>query len=170
MFRPSRCWTTLRWACRRASGRIGLACVASSLTSAAALDSLLQPDEPVSNLTVGERQQLELVRLLGSGRPCRSSSTSRPRASQRRRKKLLFDTLHRLADEGLTVIFVSHKLDDVEALCSAATVLRCRSGRWLAARAVRQGRPGRAHVRSRDGSASLCVRMHRASAGCGCRG
>ncbi|MHB1319426.1 MAG: ABC transporter ATP-binding protein [Anaerolineae bacterium] len=84
---------------------------------------LLQPDEPVGNLTVGERQQLELVRLLALG--VRAIILDEPTTGiSEPQKKLLFDTLHQLADEGLTVIFVSHKLDDVEALCSAATVLR----------------------------------------------
>ncbi|MFO7695747.1 MAG: ATP-binding cassette domain-containing protein [Anaerolineae bacterium] len=84
---------------------------------------LLQPDEPVSNLTVGERQQLELVRLLALG--VRAIILDEPTTGiSEPQKKLLFDTLHRLAKEGLTVIFVSHKLDDVEELCSTATVLR----------------------------------------------
>lgn len=84
---------------------------------------LLQPDEPVGNLTVGERQQLELVRLLALG--VRTIILDEPTTGiSEPQKRLLFDTLHRLAEEGLSVIFVSHKLDDVEALCSSATVLR----------------------------------------------
>ena len=86
----------------------------------------LDPDAPTGSLTVGERQQLELIRLLAMGvrviildEP--TTGTSAPQ------KELLFETLHRLAAEGLTVIFVSHKLDEVEELCSRATVLR--SGR-----------------------------------------
>ena len=84
---------------------------------------VLQPDEPVSNLAVGERQQLELVRLLALG--VRVIILDEPTTGiSEPQKKLLFETLQRLADEGLTVIFVSHKLDDVDALCSAAAVLR----------------------------------------------
>jgi simple sugar transport system ATP-binding protein len=39
-------------------------------------------------------------------------------------KELLFEILHRLAGEGLSVVFVSHKLEEIEALCSRATILR----------------------------------------------
>ncbi len=83
----------------------------------------LQPDEQVSRLTIGQRQQLELVRLLALGVQViiLDEPTTGISAPQ---KEILFDTLHRLAEEGLTVIFVSHKLQEVDALCSRATVLR----------------------------------------------
>lgn len=83
----------------------------------------LDPDAPVSSLTVGERQQLELVRLLSLGVRViiLDEPTTGISASQ---KELLFGTLRALAQEGLAVIFVSHKLDEVEALCSRVTVLR----------------------------------------------
>ncbi len=83
----------------------------------------LQPDEPVSHLTVGERQQLELIRLLALGVQViiLDEPTTGISAPQ---KEQLFETLRRLADEGLTVIFVSHKLEEIEALCVRATVLR----------------------------------------------
>ncbi|NLT72916.1 MAG: ATP-binding cassette domain-containing protein [Chloroflexi bacterium] len=83
----------------------------------------LQPEDRVGNLTVGERQQLELVRLLALG--VRVVILDEPTTGiSEPQKRLLFETLHRLAEEGLTVIFVSHKLEDVEMLCSVATVLR----------------------------------------------
>lgn len=83
----------------------------------------LQPNDPVSRLTVGERQQLELVRLLALG--VRVIILDEPTTGiSAPQKELLFASLSRLADEGLSVIFVSHKLDDVESLCKRATVLR----------------------------------------------
>lgn len=83
----------------------------------------LDPDALASSLTVGERQQLELVRLLSLGVQViiLDEPTTGISASQ---KELLFGTLRALAQEGLAVIFVSHKLDEVEALCSRVTVLR----------------------------------------------
>jgi simple sugar transport system ATP-binding protein len=36
----------------------------------------------------------------------------------------LFDTLRRLAAEGCTILYISHKLDEIQALCTTATVLR----------------------------------------------
>ena len=83
----------------------------------------LDPGALVNSLTVGERQQLELMRLLSLGVQVviLDEPTTGISAPQ---KTLLFDTLHKLAQEGLSVIFVSHKLDEVEALCSRVTVLR----------------------------------------------
>jgi len=83
----------------------------------------LEPDEPVASLTVGERQQLELLRLLALG--VRVIILDEPTTGiSEPQKELLFATLRQLAEEGLTVIFVSHKLEEVEALCSKATILR----------------------------------------------
>ncbi|MHB1356471.1 MAG: ABC transporter ATP-binding protein, partial [Anaerolineae bacterium] len=83
----------------------------------------LDPEISTSSLTVGERQQLEMVRLLALGVKVviLDEPTTGISAPQ---KVLLFRTLHRLASEGLSVIFVSHKLDEVEQLCSQVTVLR----------------------------------------------
>ncbi len=83
----------------------------------------LDPDAPVRSLTVGERQQLELLRLLSLG--ARVIILDEPTTGiSAPQKALLFETLKRLAQEGLAVIFVSHKLDEVEQLCSRVTVLR----------------------------------------------
>jgi general nucleoside transport system ATP-binding protein len=83
----------------------------------------LDPDAPIRSLTVGERQQLEIVRLLSLG--VRTIILDEPTTGiSAPQKELLFETLHQLAAEGLSIIFVSHKLDDVQALCSEATVLR----------------------------------------------
>jgi simple sugar transport system ATP-binding protein len=78
----------------------------------------------VNTLTVGERQQLEILRLLALGVEVviLDEPTTGISAPQ---KTLLFSTLHRLAkEEGQSVIFVSHKLEEVEELCDRVTVLR----------------------------------------------
>lgn len=83
----------------------------------------LQPDMLVGRLTVGERQQLEIVRLLASkvkvfilDEPTTGISLAQ--------KKSLFAALQILAKEGMTAIFISHKLEEIEELCSEAAVLR----------------------------------------------
>ena len=83
----------------------------------------IDPHAQVGDLTVGERQQLEIVRLLanGIGTLVLDEPTTGISASQ---KALLFQTLRKLADEGKSIIFVSHKLEDVEALCDCVTVMR----------------------------------------------
>ena len=86
-------------------------------------DFKFSADATARSLTVGERQQLEIMRLLSLGVRVLilDEPTTAISATQR---KLLFATLRRLADEGLTVIFVSHKLEEVEEICDRATILR----------------------------------------------
>ena len=86
-------------------------------------DFHFSPDVTARSLTVGERQQLEILRLLSLGVRVLilDEPTTAISASQR---KLLFAALRKLADEGLTVIFVSHKLEEIEEICDRATVLR----------------------------------------------
>jgi simple sugar transport system ATP-binding protein len=83
----------------------------------------LDPGAFVSDLTVGERQQLEIIRLLWLG--ARALILDEPTTGISATQKVrLFATLRRLAEQGKTVIFVSHKLEDVEALCHRVSVLR----------------------------------------------
>ncbi len=84
----------------------------------------LNPDVYVDSMTIGERQQLEIVRLLSQGAHVLilDEPTTGISADQ---KHTLFRSLQRLAaDEGMTIILVSHKLEDVEALCDQVYVLR----------------------------------------------
>ncbi|MEN9231661.1 MAG: ATP-binding cassette domain-containing protein [Thermostichus sp. DG02_5_bins_236] len=83
----------------------------------------LNPDGAIGDLTVGERQQLEILRLLSLGinTLILDEPTTGISASQ---KDLLFAALRRLVEQGKSVIFVSHKLEDVERLCDQVTVMR----------------------------------------------
>jgi simple sugar transport system ATP-binding protein len=89
---------------------------------ASQFDFKLDPDVFVSDLSIGERQQLEMIRLLGLGvsvlildEPTTAISTQQ--------KEKLFEALHQLVGQGKTVIFVSHKLEEVRSLCSNVTVM-----------------------------------------------
>ncbi|MGQ9484663.1 MAG: ATP-binding cassette domain-containing protein [Desulfosoma sp.] len=83
----------------------------------------LDPEAPLESLTLGERQQLELVRLLSLG--CRLLILDEPTTGiSTAQKELLFRALRRVAQEGRTVLLVSHKLEDAESLCEHVTVLR----------------------------------------------
>jgi simple sugar transport system ATP-binding protein len=86
-------------------------------------DFSLDPETYVDSLTVGERQQLEILRLLWLGAKVLilDEPTTGISASQ---KDKLFATLRKLAAQGMTIIFVSHKLEDVEVLCHKVAVLR----------------------------------------------
>ncbi|RMF53831.1 MAG: ATP-binding cassette domain-containing protein [Chloroflexota bacterium] len=84
----------------------------------------IDPFRYVDSLTIGERQQLEIVRLLSLG--ARLLILDEPTTGiSAEQKHMLFSALKRLAaEEGMTVILVSHKLEDVAALCQEVYVLR----------------------------------------------
>jgi simple sugar transport system ATP-binding protein len=81
------------------------------------------PEAPARTLTVGERQQLEILRLLRLGAKVLILDEPTTGISTSQREKL-FATLRTLADDGMIVIFVSHKLEEVEELCGEVTVIR----------------------------------------------
>lgn len=80
-------------------------------------------NELVGTLSIGERQQLEILRLLvyGSELIILDEPTTGISAQQ---KKQLFDLLKRLAEFGKTIIFVTHKLGEVNELCQRTIILR----------------------------------------------
>jgi len=87
-------------------------------------DFILDPDAYVDTLSLGERQQLELIRLLASGAEVLilDEPTTGISANQ---KEVLFNSMRKLAhDEGKILILVSHKLDEVQELCDHAYILR----------------------------------------------
>lgn len=83
----------------------------------------VDPNAMVHTLSVGERQRVEIIRclLLNPKLLILDEPTSvLPPQSVR----LLFDTLRRLQAEGMAILFISHKLDEIRELCDEATVLR----------------------------------------------
>lgn len=81
------------------------------------------PDRRVETLTVGERQQLELLRLIHGG--ARILILDEPTTGiSLRQQEQLFSALRGLKAKGATILLVSHKLDEVESLCDTVTVLR----------------------------------------------
>jgi simple sugar transport system ATP-binding protein len=83
----------------------------------------LDPDRVVHDLSVGERQRIEIVRCLLQNPKLlimdEPTSVLTPTEVQR-----LFVTLRRLASEGCSILYISHKLEEVRSLCSAATIMR----------------------------------------------
>jgi ABC-type uncharacterized transport system ATPase subunit len=83
----------------------------------------VDPRRLVHDMSVGERQRVEIVRcLLQSPRLLildEPTSVLTPQAAQ-----ALFETLRRLAAEGVSIVYISHKLDEIRELCDVATVLR----------------------------------------------
>ncbi|AXA93333.1 ABC transporter ATP-binding protein [Massilia sp. YMA4] len=82
----------------------------------------LDPARRVHSMSVGERQRVEIVRcLLQSPRLLimdEPTSVLTPDAVQK-----LFVSLRQLAAEGVSILYISHKLDEIQALCDRATIL-----------------------------------------------
>ena len=86
-------------------------------------DFSVDPEARVDSLTVGERQQLEIVRLLAIG--VRVLILDEPTTGiSAGQKQKLFQALRQLSGQGMTIVFVTHKLRDVEELCGQVAVLR----------------------------------------------
>ncbi len=83
----------------------------------------LDPARIVGDLSAGERQRVEIIRcllqdpkLLIMDEP---TSVLTPQEVQ-----ILFETLRKLSSEGTSILYISHKLEEIRALCEHATILR----------------------------------------------
>ncbi|MGB0352767.1 MAG: ABC transporter ATP-binding protein [Paracoccaceae bacterium] len=83
----------------------------------------LSPDRIVGDLSAGERQRVEIIRCLLQNPKLlimdEPTSVLTPQEVD-----ILFGTLRLLASEGTSILYISHKLEEIRALCEHATVLR----------------------------------------------
>jgi len=83
----------------------------------------VKPNEMVSSLSVGERQRVEILKALN-----RNASVlilDEPTAVLVPQEvDVLFEALERLRKNGLSVVFISHKLNEVMTICDRISVLR----------------------------------------------
>jgi general nucleoside transport system ATP-binding protein len=100
-------------------GRLSARIAGISRTYGLAID----PGRAVHTLSVGEKQRVEIIRcllqhpkLLIMDEP---TSVLTPQEAE-----ALFVTLERLAGEGRAILYISHRLEEVRALCDRATILR----------------------------------------------
>ncbi len=95
----------------------------------APLDSAIRPDAPIRSLRVAQRQIVEIARaLLDNARIiAMDEPTSSLTPSEFER---LAAVIAGLAARGVSIIYVSHKMDEVFRICSRATIMR--DGRFVA--------------------------------------
>ncbi|WP_246660368.1 ABC transporter ATP-binding protein [Nitratireductor sp. XY-223] len=83
----------------------------------------LDPNAHVADLSVGERQRIEIVRTLLQNPELiildEPTSVLTPQEADR-----LFETLEKIRSEGRSVLYISHRLEEVQRICDRATVLR----------------------------------------------
>ncbi len=83
----------------------------------------LDPKAHVADLSVGERQRIEIVRTLLQNPELiildEPTSVLTPQEADK-----LFETLEKIRSEGRSVLYISHRLEEVQRICDRATVLR----------------------------------------------
>jgi simple sugar transport system ATP-binding protein len=127
----------------------------------------IDPSRPVHTLGVGEMQRVEIIRaLLGEPQLLildEPTSVLTPQAVER-----LFVVLRQLAAEGCSILYISHKLHEIRALCSACTVMRAgrvtgvcdprmESNASLSRMMIGAEPPALRHARAQPGAAVLQV-------------
>ncbi len=83
----------------------------------------IDPSRPVHTLSVGEMQRVEIIRALLTNPQLlildEPTSVLTPQAVEK-----LFVVLKKLASQGCSILYISHKLHEIRELCNACTVLR----------------------------------------------
>jgi general nucleoside transport system ATP-binding protein len=98
--------------------------VSNSITAKATEYGLdIDPARPVHTLSVGEMQRVEIIRSLLTNPQLlildEPTSVLTPQAVEK-----LFIVLRKLASQGCSILYISHKLHEIRELCDACTVLR----------------------------------------------
>lgn len=83
----------------------------------------IDPDKKISDLTVGQKQKVEILKALFRG--ARILILDEPTAVLTPQETAeLFEELKHLRENGYTIIFISHKLNEVKELCDRITIIR----------------------------------------------
>ncbi|WP_136442891.1 ABC transporter ATP-binding protein [Pacificoceanicola onchidii] len=83
----------------------------------------LDPSRTVGTLSAGERQRVEIIRcLLQNPRLLIMDEPTSVLTPQE--VEILFETLMQLKSEGTSILYISHKLEEIRAICDHATILR----------------------------------------------
>ncbi len=83
----------------------------------------IDPTKKISDLTVGQKQKVEILKALYRG--AKILILDEPTAVLTPQETTeLFEELKRLRDCGYTIIFISHKLNEVKELCDRISIIR----------------------------------------------
>ncbi|MCD2491900.1 sugar ABC transporter ATP-binding protein [Lacrimispora sp. NSJ-141] len=95
----------------------------------------LQPDTPVSRLSVAQQQMVEIcrslseeIKILVMDEPTASLATAEV--------ERLMDIMRMLKKKGVTIIFISHKLNEIFEICDRITVMR--DGQYIGTRVTKE--------------------------------
>ncbi len=83
----------------------------------------IDPDKKISELTVGQKQKVEILKALFRG--AKILILDEPTAVLTPQETAeLFEELKHLKESGYTIIFISHKLNEIKELCDRITIIR----------------------------------------------
>jgi ribose transport system ATP-binding protein/rhamnose transport system ATP-binding protein len=99
----------------------------------------MSPDRLVADLTISQRQLVEIARVVSSG--ARLVVLDEPTSSlSDHEAQILLDIIRALKARGIAVIYISHRLHEVQAVAERVTVMR--DGRTIETRDVAGTTPG----------------------------
>jgi L-arabinose transport system ATP-binding protein len=83
----------------------------------------IDPATPVARLSLAQRQMVEIAKALTRGARCLAFDEPTSALSDREVRRL-FAIIRDLRDRGCAILYVSHRMDEIFALCDRVTVLR----------------------------------------------
>jgi len=87
------------------------------------LGEAIDPRARLGSLPIGQRQMVEIAKALTHD--AKIIAFDEPTSSlSSRETEQLFSVIRRLKEQGKVILYVSHRMDEIEAVCDAATVLR----------------------------------------------
>ncbi|WP_422063649.1 sugar ABC transporter ATP-binding protein [Shimia sp.] len=93
----------------------------------------IAPTDRISDLSIAQKQMVEIVKAIS--RDARILIMDEPTAALTEAEtKLFFTQIRRLREQGVGIVFVSHKLSEVKAIADRVTVLR--DGQWIGTHAA----------------------------------
>jgi len=118
-------------------GRVGLLDFANAVSQTREISKKynfsIDPEARVKDLPVGTKQKVEILKALLRGAQIlildEPTAVLTPQETDE-----LFVQLKLLKERGHTIIFISHKLDEIKSICDRITILR--HGKWVGTRAV----------------------------------
>lgn len=83
----------------------------------------IDPEDMVSSLSVAKQQMVEIAKALSSD--CKVLIFDEPTSSLNEREaKGLFEIIRRLADRGIGIFYISHKMEEIFHICDTITIMR----------------------------------------------
>ena len=94
----------------------------------------IDADSLIADLSIAQQQMVEIVKAISFN--CRILVMDEPTSSiSDREVKALFEIMHNLAAQGVGIIYISHKMSELDEVCDRVTVLR--DGCYVGTRVVK---------------------------------